>query len=229
MLRGFVFSIVLLVHFLNHAEAGLVFFETFGTVGANTSFGAFSSATNGVGLTFSGTGDVRSTSSSAGYSTFVDGVLTSASGGANVFLASNGNSTLIIGNINTIGYDAGSLTLNFGGFKSTTASDLTHLEVAYSTDGLNFTLLSPTFQSQPTGTGTANWRALSVSPSNLVNSNSLSLRFQNTSGTAQVRLDDISLSGTITAVPEPSSFALLGVAIVTAGTGRRWRQKRMAG
>lgn len=35
------------------------------------------------------------------------------------------------------------------------------------------------------------------------------------------------LNATLTAVPEPSSMLLLGLAGVTVGVGRRWRQKRM--
>jgi len=43
------------------------------------------------------------------------------------------------------------------------------------------------------------------------------------------RLDDIRFDvSTLTAVPEPSSVLLLGLASVSVGIGRRWRQKRIA-
>ncbi len=223
MWKSFLLMAAILACGANQSFGDLIFHETFGTVTGNTAFSG-GNYTNGVGLTFTGTGDLRTTTNSSGYSTSVNGVSTPASGNANVFLTNGGTRSLIIGGINTNGFDPNSFSLNFGAIKSTIASDLTDLVVSFSTDGVNFTNLNPQISVQPTGSGTANWRALSLLPVNLPNSSNLSLRFLNTSTTNQVRLDDISMSGTITAVPEPSSIAfvcLVGSTVLAANLRRR--------
>ncbi len=226
MLSRLVLALAILLIAAGESFGDLIFSETFGTPNGNTLLTAFNGGTNGVGLTFSGSGDVRTTTASSGYSTFVNGTSTAASGSGNVFLTSNVNASLIIGNINTTGFDTGSISLNFGAFKSTTASDLTHLIVAFSTDGSNFTNLNSLIPAQPTGSGTAIWRGLALLPTNLTNSSTLSLRFTNTSSTVQVRLDDISLSGTITAVPEPTAIAMISI-IGCAGLLASYRRRKL--
>jgi hypothetical protein len=211
MHRSVLLSVALWIAFKNPCTGAIIFSETFGTPTGTISFGAFTGYTNGVGLSFSGTGDIRDTTLS-NYG--------GASAGGNVFLTNIGSSSLQINGINTQGYDPTSFALTFGAYKSTTASDLTNLVIAYSTNGTTFFNLSPTVPAQPTGSGTALWRLISIIPTNLPVSNSLSLRFTNTSTTSQVRLDDISLSAT--AVPEPSSIAF----IIASGLCTAIYQKR---
>jgi hypothetical protein len=198
MHRSVLLSVALWIAFKSPCTGAIIFSETFGSPTGTISFGAFTGYTNGVGLSFSGSGDIRNTTPS-NYG--------GASAGGNVFLTDNGSSSLQINGINTQGYDPTSFALTFGAYKSATASDLTNLVIAYSTNGTTFFNLSPTVPAQPTGAGTAVWRLISIMPTNLPVSSSLSLRFTNTSTTSQVRLDDISLSAT--AVPEPSSIAFI--------------------
>ncbi len=204
MLQRALLSILLLAMVASRCSGAIIFSETFGTVAGPTSFAAHTGWTNGLGLTFSGNGDVRGTTQSSGYA--------GASASANVFLTNNATARFLqIGNINTAGYDTSTLNLSLGAFKFTTASDLTNLVVSFSTDGNTFTNLVPAIPAQSTGAGTAVWRLLTLAPTNLAASSTLSLRFTNTSTTDQVRLDDITLSGTLaaSAVPEPSSLAFL--------------------
>lgn len=194
----------------------VVFSENMGTVSGTTTIASHTGWQNNGVLGFSGTGDVRQTFASSGY--------TGASGGANVFLTSSGNPSFSISGINTLGYFDNSFMLSFGAFKSSIASNMSELVLSYSTDGTNFTGI--TFPNQPTGDGTAVWRLISLSNLTLPTVNNLRLRFQNT-GSTQFRIDDVSLRGT--AVPEPSSLALLTIVGVGGVAYRRRRsQNRMA-
>lgn len=213
MHRSALLSIVLWVVLKSPCLGAIIFSETFGSPTGTSSFAAFTGYTNGVGLSFSGTGDIRNTTQSD---------YVGASAGGNVFLTASGTSSLQINGINTQGYDPASFVLAFGAYKSAIASDLTNLVIAYSTNGTTFFNLNPTIPAQPTGSGTANWRQLSILPTNLPASSSLSLRFTNTSTDSQVRLDDISLSAT--AVPEPSSTAF----IIASGVCAALYQKRQS-
>jgi len=47
-------------------------------------------------------------------------------------------------------------------------------------------------------------------------------------GVGTFSVNDFSFNGSVTAVPEPSSILLLGLAGASVGVGRRWRQKRLA-
>ena len=215
MHRSILLSVALWFALKNPCIGAIIFSETFGSPTGTSTFAGFTGYTNGVGLSFSGTGDIRETTPSN---------YVGASAGGNVFLTNNGTSSLQINGINTQGYDPTSFVLAFGAYKLTTASDLTNLVIAYSTNGTTFFNLSPTVPAQPTGSGTAIWRQLSIIPTNLPASSSLSLRFTNTSTTSQVRLDDISLSAT--AVPEPSSIAfIIASGFCTAIYQKRWLRK----
>lgn len=201
---------VLMVATTNPAIGSLVVFsENVGTSSGEKSF-----ATNDwqtPSLSFTGTGDTRSTTPSTGY--------TGASGGRNVFLTTGGTRSLTISGIDTTGLVANSFVLSFGAFKSTTASNMTELQISYSSDGVNFNnLITP---AQPTGSGTANWRLITLNGITLPTVSNLRLRWLNTAASGpQFRLDDISLSAT--AVPEPSAFLLVG-SIIGAGLLRRRR------
>ena len=198
----------------------VIFSENFGTPSTTTSIGSYTGYQNFGALTFSGTGDVRTATPSANYS--------GASGGGNVFLTNNGVASFTIGGIDTPTFQAGSFNLSFGAFKSTIASTMSELSLAYSTDGTNYTaLLLPT---QSTGSGTASWRSITLTSLAIPNTATLSLRWTNTgsgSPNPQFRLDDISMSGTLAAVPEPSTYAAIaGVAMLGAALWRRARSGR---
>ena len=153
MIRTIVLSVLFCGALNLPCRGAIIFSESFGDPGSSpTPISSYSGYTNGVGLTFSGTGDVRNTSPS-NYS--------GASAGGNVFLTNNGTSTLQISGINTLGYASSSFGLSFGAFKSAIASNLTELVIAYSTDNTTFFNLSPSIPAQPTGSGTAIWRLLS--------------------------------------------------------------------
>ncbi len=182
----------------------LVFSENMGTVTGNTAIAVHETA-NGfqnVGFTFSGSGELRTTSSSSGY--------TGASGGANVFLTNSVGRDFLISGIDTSGFVASSFDLAFGALKTTTASNMSELQLSFSADGTNFTNIA--FPTQPTGTGTSIWRSISLTDITLPTVTNLRLRFTNTSATPAFRIDDVSLNADLaTAVPEPSSLALLGL------------------
>lgn len=178
------------------AEEQIVFYESFGVPDGTTVIAdhAFDNAD----LSFSGTGDIRSSLASSGYD--------EASGDGNAFLTGGDNRFIAISGIDTSGFAAEDLRLSFGAYKSTTASDMTELVVSFSSDGEAFTDL--TFDAQPTGSGTANWRFVSISESAVIPAvPSLTLRWLNSaeSSSPQFRIDDV----TLTAVPEPSVYAAL--------------------
>src|SRR5688500_5336305 len=140
-----------------------IFSENVGTTTGTESY-ASNAWQNSAPISFTGTGDTRSTTVSTGY--------TGASGGRNVFLTNNGTSTLIISGINTSNY--GTLVLSFGFFKNTTASDGTELSVEVSEDGKVYTpLIVPP---RPTGAGTANW-ILTSTTGTIPSASNLRIRF----------------------------------------------------
>jgi hypothetical protein len=190
------------------ATAGLIFSENVGSGTGTLSYAA--NVWQNPTLSFSGTGDTRSTTASAGY--------LGASGGRNVFLTNNGTASFEISGINTVGYIPGSFDLSFGAIKSTTASNMSELRLSFSSDGVTYTNLS--IPTQPTGTGTAIWRSISFTGLNLPTVSNLRLRWVNTGTSTQFRLDDFSLSAT--AVPEPSALLLVG-SVVGFGLIRRRR------
>ena len=137
---------------------------------------------NGV-LTFTGTGDVRNTTVSSGY--------TGASGDGNVFLTNTVGRDFEISGINTTVYS--NIMLSAGIYKSTTASNGSELLIEVSADGVVYTPL--TF-SLPTGTGTAAWYL--VAPAGSIPScANLRIRFTQTGTVPQFRIDDVVLSGVI--------------------------------
>lgn len=166
------------------ARAATIFSENIGTPSGTTAINSYTGWQNNGTLTFSGTGDVRTSSASSGY--------TGASGSGNVFLTNTAGTYFQISSIDTLNYST--FGLSFGAFKNTIASNMSELTLGFSTNGTSFT--SITIPAQPTGAGTANWRLISLTPS-LVGSANLYLRWTNTSTTPQFRLDDIALTGTL--------------------------------
>lgn len=137
---------------------------------------------NGSPIAYSGSADVRNTTTSSGY--------TGASGNGNVFFAGVGNS-LIISGINTSGYT--SLVLRFGLHKSTIASNASELVDSVSTDGVNYTAI--TIPAQATGSGTATWRQVTITGGTIPATSNLRIKFRNTSASVSFRIDDIVLTG----------------------------------
>ena len=153
------------------AEAAVIFTESFGTVSGTTLIAAHETA-NGFDndtLTFSGTGDLRDTTASSGYS--------GASGAANVYLTTTGTPSVKIAGISTLGYTAGSIGISFGAYKAASAADMTTLVFEYSTNDSDWTSIG--IPAQTTGTGTAVWRAVSMSDTIIPISSTLSLRWTN--------------------------------------------------
>ncbi len=188
----------------------VLFSENMGT-GTADSINDYTGWQNQGVLTFTGTGDVRTTSNSGGYE--------GASSASNVFLTGGGNRTFQIGGINTTGFLPNTFNLAFGALKSTTASDMSELILEFSTDGSNYSPLS--IPSQPTGSGTANWRLITLENLDLPQVADLRLRWTNTAAvsTPQFRLDDVRLSAT--AIPEPAAAILLGALGLTVLALRR--------
>lgn len=180
------------------ANAATVLSESLGIVTTTTTIAAHESAGgfDNDALTFSGTADLRATTSSAG-------TYAGASGGANAFLADSSSTAVRIDGISTMGYNVGSVGITFGAFKSLIAPDMTTLVLEFSTDGSNWTMVG--IPSQPTGAGTAIWRLISIPNTSIPISSTLSLRWTNTDLATDYRIDDITLS----AVPEPAAAVLV--------------------
>jgi hypothetical protein len=164
-----------------------IFSENMGTPSGTTAIGSNIFQNSGA-LSFVGTGDVRSTTPSSGY--------TGASGGGNVFITQTANFFFEISGINTTRYS--NLVLSFGHFKSTTAGS-NELAVDVSADGTTY---SPLSYSRPTGSGTATW--LLVTPTGTIPATAnLRIRFRQTSTSTQFRIDDVKLTG-VAATSTPS-------------------------
>ncbi|MFN8298885.1 MAG: PKD domain-containing protein [Chitinophagales bacterium] len=149
-------------------------------------------------LTMSGSGDLRNTSASTGY--------TGASGGSNVFLTYNGNDFTIDG-INTLGYAP--IKLTFGLFKSINGETGSNLILEFSTNGGSSWTTLPWVRADngastlPTTSGSAGWYQLQ-SIGYLPQAANLRLHFANAnnsniSSSIQFRIDDVVMSyGTAT-------------------------------
>jgi hypothetical protein len=190
-----------------------VFSENMGTPSGTTVIASHTFQNSS--LTFSGTGDVRNTSVSSGY--------TGSSGGGNVFLTNTVGRDFIISGIDTTGFVLGSLDISFGALKSTTASNLTELIVQYSINGTSYSAL--TFPAQPTGSGTAVWRRIIVDGAAIPSTTTLFLKWSQSSTGPSFRIDDIILTGT--AIPEPSSAAALFGGLALAGVVGVRRRRRV--
>ncbi|MCU0796157.1 MAG: S8 family serine peptidase [Akkermansiaceae bacterium] len=160
----------------------VLFSEDVRTVSATTAIASHTFQNSN--LSFSGTGDVRTSTPSTGYS--------GASGGANVFVTNSIGRFFEISGVDTRGYSG--LVLSFGQHKSTTAGN-NELVVEVSADGTTYQALS---YSRPTGSGTANWLKIEAA-GEIPAVENLRIRFRQTSGVHQFRIDDFVLSGTASA------------------------------
>lgn len=185
-----------------------VFTENMGSPSANTAISA-NTFQNTTPIVFSGTADVRTTTPSN---------YTSASAGGNIFFTSTAGRYFEIGGINTTSYT--NIALSFGHYKSNTAAT-TALTVQYSTDGTNYTNVAYTRT-----TTSATWEYVTATTAIPAASN-VRLRFTNTSGSIQFRLDDVKLTGTppsptvttTSATAITQSAATSGGSISDVGTG----------
>jgi endonuclease/exonuclease/phosphatase family metal-dependent hydrolase len=182
-------SNIVVVSLVTGASTVVLFSESMGTVTSTTSIASHENA-NGfqnTGFTMLGTADVRLTQTSLGYS--------GASGGANVFFTNTAGRYFTISGINTLGLS--NVSIDFGMYKSTVASTGSELKVQVSDDGILFADLSVVPIS-----GGSGWY-LRTANGAIPQSNNLRLRFYQTSGTVQFRVDDIVFkyqpSSTITA------------------------------
>jgi len=173
--------------------------ENIGTSTAGTTSISSSTFQNGSPISFSGTADTRTSTASTSYS--------GSSGGRNVFITNTVGRDFIISGINTTGYS--SITLSFGHYKSTTASN-NELAVEVSTDGTNWNALS-----YSRVTGSAIWELITPTGTIPATSN-LRIRFRQTSTSPQFRVDDIKLVGTatLTAPTAPT------ITTITPGNGQ---------
>jgi hypothetical protein len=193
---------------ISASHAAVIFTETLGTVSSNTGISTHNTnkGFDNDDLTFTGTGDLRATT--------VSNYL-GASGSTNVFLTNSGTASFMISGISTLGYEDGTIDLSFGAYKSTTTSTMSDLALEYSVDGETWTTI--VIPAQASGGGTAVWRVVTLTATDIPITETLSLKWTNTGTTTQYRLDDFKLS----AVPEPAT-ALLG-ALGLLGILRRRR------
>ena len=158
--------------------------ETMGTSGSSGDSIATHESNNrfvNTTLTMSGTGDMRNTLASSGY--------TEASGSFNVMLNS-ANEYFTISGISSAEYS--SMELSFGIRKNTNAEDGSTMAVEASTNGTVW--VSCGSLSLPTGENGWYYRTLDV-PASMAGAN-LRIRFTSSS-TTEFRIDDISLTGSL--------------------------------
>ncbi|RYF53568.1 MAG: hypothetical protein EOO39_40575, partial [Cytophagaceae bacterium] len=152
-----------------------------GTPTGTTAIEAYATGTapatfqNGAPIVYTGTGDVRATAVSTGY--------TGASGGGNVFINADAEFFQISG-LNTSAYTTANLQLSFGYITNSTSAQVI---VETSTNGTTWTPV--TF----TNNANTNWNLVTIAGGQIPSSATLSLRFSVT-GTPQIRIDDVKLS-----------------------------------
>ena len=130
-------------------------------------------------ITFSGTGSIRTSSASSGY--------TGASGGGNAYLGTTSTppAYLQISGLNTSSYNPAYIQFTFGYWSFNIPT--TQMKLEYSTDGTNWTNIA--FLNNTT----AGWNQVTIPPSTLPASSTLSLKFSQTGTTDQFRVDDIKI------------------------------------
>lgn len=171
-----IYSLIFTIIFGTLIYGQTFYSENMGTPSATTLITSYSGFQNASPITYSGSGDVRTSSASSVYS--------GASGSGNVFLTSTAGKNLIIGGLNTSAYAVADIQLSFGYLTNSTS---TQLVVETSTDGATWTPITFT---QNTTTA---WTLVTVAGGQIPSSATLSLRFTQPA-TAQMRLDDIKLS-----------------------------------
>jgi len=160
-----------------------------GTNGTAISTWETSNRFDNVSLTFSGTGDVRSSNANTGN-------YTPYSGTWNILLNSGNTTpeTFIIDGIDATNYT--DLVLSFGVRKMTNAETGSNLTVSYSTTGASGSYTSISWGTLPTGTNTGSTWYLRSSVSNIP-SNVTTIRFSGINNSSGFCIDDVKLIGTI--------------------------------
>ncbi len=155
--------------------------ENMGTAPTNTAITAFTGWQNTTPIVYSGTGSVRNSAASTGYS--------GVSGLGNVYMGvtSAVGQYFQIDGLNTSAYSASDIQLSFGHLTNTNGINIV---VEQSTNG--GTSWTPITYTPISGTG---WNLYTIPGGQIPSSATLSLRFTNPSTTtAQMRVDDIKLS-----------------------------------
>lgn len=166
----------------------ILYAENFGNPTATTLLTAYTGFQATSPVTYSGTGDVRTSTPSIGYG--------GASGNGSAFLGAVTTAsgtpakTLIVSGITTEGYE--NLVLMMGHQKSTNAGS-NELTIEVSADGTTWTPLTYT---RPTGSGTSNW--ILIFPTGTIPTTpTLSIRITNPlDSNVGFRVDDLKLGGT---------------------------------
>lgn len=216
-------TVLALIVLSGNVHADLIFFEDVGTTATSTgqSIASYSGFTSG--LTFEGniaeaTVITPSSQQSSGY--------LGASGSSQfALLQSNSQSTdLIIRGIDTTSFQPNSFDLSFGLRKSLSAGFSSPLVILATTNDVDFSQVD-----QPVTSFNADWQQYTGIGLDLPSSTNLSLYISKSPGfTApiDVFIDDIRLAA-VTAVPEPSSFALASMgAAAMVFVGRRRRRTK---
>ncbi|HNP33578.1 MAG TPA: T9SS type A sorting domain-containing protein [Flavobacterium sp.] len=172
-----IYSLLLLV--ISSVSFAQTFYsENMGTPAATTAI-ASNVFQNSTPIVYSGTGDVRITSASSGY--------TGASGGGNVFLTGTAGKYFQIDGLNSSAFSGSNIQLLFGYL---TASTGTQLVVEYSTDA---SAATPTWTAVTfTNNTNTSWNLVTVAAGQIPSSTTLSLRFTQPA-TTQMRIDDVKL------------------------------------
>lgn len=174
MKKIYLLALTLVSAFTGFAQT--VYTENMGVPAATTLITAYTGWQATSPIAYSGSGDVRTSVASTGY--------TGASGGGNVFLTGTAGRNLIISGINTSAYVSTDLTLSFGYLTNSTATQLT---LEKSTDG-GTSWLPITF----TNNSNTSWNLVSISGGQIPSATNLSLRFTQPA-TAQMRIDDVKI------------------------------------
>ena len=174
-----IYSLLLLV--ITSVSFGQTFYsENMGTTASgNPLITAYSGFQNSTPITYTGTGDMRTTTASTGY--------VGASGSVNVFLSNTTTAEFFqINNINTSAYTSANIQLKFAYLANNVAN--AGLIVEYSVDGTTWTPITYTINTN------INWNLVTVAGGTLPSSATLSLKFTQPNLSAQIRIDDVSLS-----------------------------------
>ena len=167
--------------------------ENFGTPSATTLFPAYTTGTapatfqNAAPITYTGNADVRKSSMSTGY------LGASSNGNAYLGVATAIGKFMQIDGLNTSAYNSSDLVLSFGYLTGVTPAT-SQVILEQSTDGTNWTPIVYT------SNATTAWTLVTIT-AGISSSTTLSLRFTNPGGSAQIRIDDIILSNGAIAPP----------------------------
>ena len=173
--------------------AQVFYSEDFGTPTGTTLFPAYTTGTapatfqNIAPITYTGTADVRKTTASAGY------IGATGNGQAYLGVATAIGKFMQIDGLNTSIYNTADLVLSFG-YLTGNIPATNQVILEQSTDG---TTWNPIVY---TPNATSSWTLVTIS-GGIASSSTLSLRFTNPGGTAQIRIDDIALSNGAIAPP----------------------------